>query len=85
MDALYTDALVERFGYSIEFAGRVSSMQFTLSAAGAPLLGIFLDKRGKLSVAFCLTPEFRAVSLRQLSSSLPASLHSLLLPLHSED
>eukprot|EP01043_Picozoa_sp_COSAG02_P065110 COSAG02_NODE_9724_length_2132_cov_1.307919_1_plen_420_part_00 len=48
MDALYTDALVERFGYSIEFAGRVSSMQFALSAAGAPIVGAYLDRRGKL-------------------------------------
>ena len=37
--------------YSIEFAGRVSSLQFALSAAGMPLLGVFLDRRGLLAEA----------------------------------
>ena len=79
MDALYTDMLVEWFGYSIEFAGRVSSLQFALSAAGTPLLGVYLDRKGNLASALALgrgvefialvslwlvgIPEFQAVAM----------------------
>jgi MFS-type transporter involved in bile tolerance (Atg22 family) len=53
--------------YSIEFAGRVSSLQFALSAAGMPLLGVFLDRRGLLASILALGNAIECAALVSLA------------------
>ena len=80
MDALYTDMLFEYWGMSIEFAGRVSSLQFGLSAVGMPLVGIMLDRHGLLATSLAVGTTVECLSLVSLAV-LPPEFQALTMGL----
>lgn len=80
MDALYTDMLFEYWGMSIGFAGRVSSLQFGLSAVGMPLVGMMLDRHGLLATSLAVGTTVECLSLVSLAV-LPPEFQALTMGL----